>query len=203
MNDVLTMPPNTLAGRGIGDNRPPLAEVPRRRACRRQTRAHELLESALNARIENAADAGKVADLIVFLRDTEQSLDRARDARKKPLLRDQRIIETAYGALIGPLARARLDILAPMHAAWVKEHPGEQSFASVAAVGSRREISFVIEDLPMLLDWLLKHHGGAVGQAARTILGGELRHAGVDAIERGNVKIPGVSISIVSKTQVR
>lgn len=196
---------NTLAGRGIGDNSAtaPLADILSEDLAPDRARAAELLASAATARIENATDAGKVADLIVFLRDLEKSLDHAREYRKRPLLRDQRIIETAYGNIIGPLARARLDTLVPMHAAWVTEHPDEQTMASVAAVGSRRVVEFAVTDLTAAVGWLLENHPGSVAQAAKTILGTVIRSAGVDAVESGSVAIPGVNISIARLTQVR
>lgn len=200
MNDL---PINTLAGRGIGDNRPPLAEVLAEELAADRARADELLAAARKARIENAADAGKVADLIALVRDQERSLDRAREARKRPLLTQQRIIEAAYGTVIGPLARARTDTLAPMLTGWQLEHADTPLATSVAAVGTRREIEFLIEDLPAVVGWLLQNKPGDIAQCARTILGNVVRSCGVDAAERGEVNIPGVSVSVVSKVQVR
>lgn len=201
MNDVL--PINSLAGRGHNSGAIPLAEILAEELATSKARADELLAAAREARIESAADAGKVADLILLLRDMERAADRARDERKRPLLHDQRIIEAAYGAVIGPLARARVDTLAPMLDAWRKDHPDDAPAAALASVGSRREITFCVEDLPAAIGWLLNNHAGSLAQAARTILGTVIRGAGVDTIERGEVSIPGVSISIAVKTHVR
>lgn len=203
MNDIL--PVNTLAGRGIGDNSAaaPLAEVLADELAADKARAAELLASARAARIESAADAGKVADLLVLIREHERSLDAARDARKRPLLHDQRTIDAAFGAVIGSLCRARTDVLTPLLNKWQEAHPDEKPVASIAAVGSRREIQFVIEDLPAAIGWLLLEHVGPLTQAARTILGTVIRASGVDTVERGEVRIPGVSISVDSKVHVR
>ncbi len=204
MNDIGTaLPVNTLAGRGIGDNKPPLHEVLDEELADDRARADELLAAARAARIESAADAGKVADLIVMIRDQEKSLDRDRDVYKRPLLRDQRTIEAAYGAVIGPLARARTDVLAPMLTEWQTQHDDEPLATSLAAVGSRRSAEWVVEDLPAVLGWLLIERPGQMAQAARTILGAVIREAGVDAVERGEVQIPGVSITVGTKVQVR
>lgn len=194
---------NTLVERGVGDNSAavPLAEVLAEELSVDKARADELLASAAQARIESAADAGKVADLIALIRDAEKALDRDRDVRKRPLLRDQRIIDAAYGAVIGPLARARTDVLVPMLTAWQQEHDGAAPPTLIAAVGSRRQITFCIEDLPAVVGWLLENRPGDIAQAARTIIGAALRSYGVDAA--GIINIPGVSISIAVKTQVR
>jgi hypothetical protein len=201
MNDM--MPINTLARPGHNSGSAPLAEVLSEELSADRERAAELLASAGQARIESATDAGKVADLIALIRDAEKALDRDRDIRKRPLLRDQRIIEAAYGQLIGPLCRARTDTLAPMLTVWQQAHGDETLPTSIAAVGSRRTPEWVIEDLPAVVGWLLIEHGGPLAQAARTIIGSAIRAAGIDAVERGDVVIPGVSISIAVKTQVR
>lgn len=203
MNDIGTLPVNTLAGRGHNSEAVPLAEVLSEELSADQARAAELLDATLNARIETAVDAGKVADLIALIRDHEKILDRAREDRKRPLLRDQRTIEAAYGQLIGPLCRARTDTLAPMLTAWQQAHGDGPLPTSIAAVGSRRAPEWVIEDLPAALGWLLIEHPGPVVQACRTILGSAIRAAGIDAVERGEVSIPGVSISVTHKINVR
>jgi hypothetical protein len=203
MTDVGILPVNTLAGRGHNSAAVPLAEVLSEELALDKARADELLASAGQARIESAADAGKVADLIALIRDAEKALDRDRDVRKRPLLHEQRVIEAAFGAVIGPLARARTGVLVPMLTAWQQEHDGAPLPTSIAAVGSRRKPEWVIESLPAVIDWLLNNRPGPLSQAIRTIVGAEVTHAGVDAVERGEVVIPGVSISIAVKTQVR
>lgn len=203
MDDIL--PLNSLAGRGIGDNSAavPLAEVLSEELAADRERADELLAAAREAWIETAADAGKVADLIVLVSDMEKALDHDRNVRKKPLLNDQRVIEAAFGAVIGPLARARTDKLQPLFDKWCSDHPDETIATTIASIGSRRTIDWVIEDLPAVIEWLLNEHPGPVVQACRTIIGSVVRSAGVDAVERGNIVIPGVTVAINSKTQVR
>ena len=203
MNDALLV--NTLAGRGIGDNsdRAPLAEVLEEELAADGARAEELLAAAREARIETAADAGKVADLMVLIAYRETEIDRNRTMRKAPLLRDQRAIEAAYAAITGPLERARIDTLSAMLSKWRAAHPEEHIPTSIATISARREPVCCIEDLPAAVDWLLSNHPGSVAQAARTMLGAIIRAAGVDAIDRGDVQIPGVSITTTSKIKVR
>jgi hypothetical protein len=198
-----TLPINTNARPGTGDNNPPLWEILTEELAADRARADEFLAEANYARIENAADAGKIADLIVLISDQEKALDQSRNARKKPLLHDQRIIEAAFGAVIGPLARARTDKLQPLFDRWCAEHPDEPLAPSIAAVGSRRTIDWVIEDLPVVIGWLLIEHPGPLIQACRTIVSSLVRSAGVDAVERGEIAIPGISISVMTKTQIR
>ena len=138
-----------------------------------------------------------------LISDQEKALDRDRTVRKRPLLIEQRLIEAAFGAVIGPLARARTNTLQPLFDKWCAEHPDETISPSIAAVGSRREISHCIDDLPAVIGWLLIEHGGPLAQAARTILGTVIRSHGVDAVERGEIVIPGVSISVTTKPQIR
>lgn len=199
MNVVL--PINSLAGRGHNSGAAPLSELLSEELADDRAHADYLLAAVAEARIENATDAGKVADLIVLIRDRERSLDRARDVRKRPYLMEQRAVEIAYGAVIGPLERARNDTLVPLLDAWQQAHGDAPIPASIASIGSRRKPEFVIEDLPAALDWLLKNHGGAIVQAARTIIGSHLRAMGVGGAAEAN--IPGVTISVVSKVQVR
>ena len=203
MTGIGTLPPNSITARSIGDNKPLLQEVLAEELATDRARADELLAVANYARIENATDAGKMADLLVLISDMEKALDRARMERKKPLLHDQRVIEAAFGAVIGPLARARTDKLQPLFDRWCAEHPDEPLAPSIASVGFRRVPDWVIEDLPAVIDWLLNEHPGPLVQACRTIVGTEIRSAGVDAVERGELDIPGVSISLVMKTQIR
>lgn len=199
----IALPPNTLAGRGIGDNKPPLSELLAEELATDKARAEELLTAAREARIESAADAGKVADLLVLLHEHERAVDRARDDRKRPHLTDCRVIDAAFGAIIAPLARARTGpgSLSEMLTEWRSEHGETPLATSIAAVGSRREIKFCIEDIPATLGWLIQHRGGEITQAARTIIGTHLRSLGVDAAS--DADIPGVSVTIQTRTQVR
>lgn len=201
MNDML--PINQLVGRGHNSASAPLAEVLSEELAADRARADELLVSASAARITNDAEAGKVADLIVLIREHERTVDRRRDIRKRPFLADCRIIDATFGTITGPLARARTGpgSLSEMLAAWQQEHGGAPLATSIAAVGSRREITFVIEDLPAVIDWLLENRGGEIAQAARTILGSALRSFGVNGAP--HLEIPGVTVSVVNKTQVR
>lgn len=203
MNDIL--PINSLAGRGHNSGTAPLAEILAEELATARSRADDLLAAAREARIESAADAGKVADLIAIIKDQERSVDRARDERKRPYLADCRIVDAAYGAIVGSLSRARTGpgSLSERLAAWHQAHPDAALHPSIAAVGSRREIAFCIEDLPAAIGWLLNNRPGDIAQAARTILGSAIRSRGVDAVERGEVQVPGVSIRVESKTQVR
>lgn len=203
MTEVMTLPPNSLAGRSIGDNQPPLSEVLAEELAPDRARAAELLASAAAARIETDADAGKVADLIFLLRSHEADLDRKRRESGKPHVNNERIVNAAFGNIIGPLARARLDNLNPMLDKWRESHTDSALPTSIAAVGSRRKPEWVIEDLPAALDWLTENHPGPLAQSARTILGSIIHAAGVDAIERQELSIPGVRISISRVTQVR
>jgi hypothetical protein len=61
MNDVLTLPPNSLVGRGIGDNHPPLQEILAEELAADRERAADLLASAKAARIENARSRSQSA----------------------------------------------------------------------------------------------------------------------------------------------
>jgi len=205
MTEIGTLPPNSLALAGIGDNSAaaPLSEVLSEELAADRARSDELLAVANHARIENGADAAKVADLIVLISDQEKALDRDRGVRKKPLLHDQRIIEAAFGAIIGPLSRARTDRLQPLFDKWCTDHPDEPLAPSIATIGSRRVPDWVIEDLPAVIGWLLIEHPGPLAQSVRTIVGTAIRSAGVDTVERGELEIPGVSISLVMKTQIR
>jgi hypothetical protein len=199
------LPINTLAGRGIGDNSAavPLAEVLRDELATDKARADELLAAAREARIETEADAGKVADLVLLLRDHERAVDRARETRKRPYLADCRIIDAAFGAVTGPLARARTGpgSLSEMLTAWRREHADAAPVATIASIGSRKEISFVIDDLPATIEWLLRNRGNELAQAARTILSAALRSAGVNGAP--HLDIPGVRVEIATRAQVR
>lgn len=206
MNDA-SLPINILAVRGIGDNSAavPLSEILAEELAASRARADALLAAAKSARIEIPSDAGKVADLIALIRDTEREIDRAREGRRQPYAEQLRIVDAAFGALLGPLSRARTGpgSLTEMLDAWQREHSDAAVPASVASIGQRRAIEFVIEDFPAVLAWLLETHPGAIAQSVRTILGTVVRAFGVDAVERGDAVIPGVSITLARKTQVR
>lgn len=75
----------------------------------------------------------------------------------------------------------------------------EPTRSHLGQVSRRRDFSFRIENLRLLLGWLIKQPGlkNNIEQSARTILGSHFRSIGVDAIERGGVNIPGVTVSIV------
>lgn len=207
MNAVL--PINTLAGRSIGDNsaRVPLTEVLAEELAADMARAEELLAAAAEARITSDAEAAKVADLIVLIRDHERGLDRKHHQRKQQIVRDGRAIDAAFAAIVNPLLRARIGDggkygLNAMLSAWRETRGWDAPLAtSIAAIGYRREISFVIDDLPAALDWLLKNRSNEIAQAARTIIGAALRSIGVDAAAEAD--IPGVTITITKRTQVR
>lgn len=204
-----TLPVNILAGRPEpGHNRPPLEELLAEELTPLRERAHDLLDAAGHARIETPADAGAVADLIVLLREHERIIDRARAERKKPLLADCRKIDAAFGALIAPMARARLGDqdsigLVETLGRWQAANGDAPVHAQVASISRRRELSFVIEDIPAALGWLLDNRPGELLQAMRTIIGTAIRAAGVDAIERGEITIPGVALSIAAKAHIR
>jgi hypothetical protein len=165
-------------------------------------RAADLLASAKAARIENATDAGKVVDLIAILRATERALEADRNQRREPHEDALLAVNGAYGAMLRPLSAAR-KTLDKMLTEWQAEHGPIPLTASIASVGSRRKPTWSIDDLPAALAWMLETHPGPLVQAMRTILGGAIHAAGVDAIERGEVQIPGVSILITKHAQVR
>lgn len=71
----------------------------------------------------------------------------------------------------------------------------------VGAVNMRREIAFEVADLRSALGWLVRNRVGEIGQAARTIIGAHLRSMGVDAA--GTADIPGVTVTITNRAQVR
>jgi hypothetical protein len=200
MSDAL--PINTLAFRPEpGHNRPLLQEILQEELAGDKARAEELLASAREAKIETADDAAKVADLVLLIRLHERTLDSARDARKRPYAMDARTVDAAYGALIGPLARARTDSLSKMLDDWRSKNGDVPLATAIAAVGNRREINFCIEDLQVIVGWLLQTRPGEIAQAARTIIGAHLKALGVEhAAEAG---IPGISVTIQSKAQVR
>lgn len=195
------LPINQLAGRGHNSEAAPLAEILAEELAADRVRADELLAAAAAARIESAADAGKVADLIALMRDHERMVDRARDTRKRPYLADCRIVDAAFGAIVAPLERARADTLAPLLTAWQQAHAAAPIPASIASVGVRREIKFEITEFEPLIAWLCHNHPNEMLQAARTIVGCALRSFGVDGAP--HFDIPGVTVSVVSKTQVR
>lgn len=199
MNDI-ALPINTLAGRGIGDNRPPLAEVLAEEQHIYRERADELLASAKSAQITNETEAGKVADLIALLRAWERTIEKARDERKEPYKTAVRTVDTSYGSIVRPLASAR-ESLSNMLTAWQQENGAIPLTASIAGVGTRREIAFCIDDLPSAIGWLLQNRPGEIAQAARTIIGATLRSIGVG--HAAEAAIPGVVVTIQSKTQVR
>lgn len=199
MNDAL--PINTLARRGHNSAAAPLIEVLDEELEPARRRAADLLGAARDAKIADDTDAGKVADLIALIRDHERGVGRVREARKQPFLADCRVIDRAFGSILEPLARARTDTLSPMLDEWRREHADKPIATAVASVGSRREISFCIEDLPAAVGWLLQSRPGEIAQAARTIIGAALRSRGVNAAPEAS--IPGVRVEIVTRTQVR
>lgn len=196
-----TLPVNTLAGRGHNSGTAPLAEVLAEELDGDKARADELIEAASTAQIKTSGDAAAVTDLIALIRDHERAIDRAREVRKRPFLYRCRVIDTVFGGVTGPLARARLDTLSPMLTEWQKAHADKPIATSIASVGSRREITFCIEDLPAAVGWLMRERPGEMAQAARTILGTVLRSIGVDMAADTN--IPGVRVEVVTKAQVR
>ena len=75
--------------------------------------------------------------------------------------------------------------------------------AQLGQVNSRREITFKITNLRILLGWMIKQPlKNGVEQAARTIMGGYLRQLGVDAVEKG-IEIPGLEASITREAAIR
>lgn len=198
---TVVLPINTLAGRvEPGHNRPPLAELLAEELAGDKARAAQLIEAASTARIETQADAEKVADLIAMIRASAKAIDRIREERKRPLLDDSRLIDATCGAIAGPLERARASLKAMLDE-WLPAHAAGDMRPAVAQIGARREISFVIDDLPAAVNWLVLHRGGEIAQAARTIIGKELRSRGVE--HAANAGIPGVTVTITTAAQVR
>ena len=72
---------------------------------------------------------------------------------------------------------------------------------TAGSVMARRETSFEITDIRKALGWLVKMRGAEIAQAARTIIGSHLRSMGVDAA--ASAEIPGVTVTITSRSQVR
>lgn len=70
--------------------------------------------------------------------------------------------------------------------------------AQLGQVARRREVTFAIDDLRKVLGWILKQTGGAAAaeQFARTWLGKHLRAVGVEAVDRGDAQIPGVTLTV-------
>ena len=199
MSDVLDLPVNTLADRP-GHNKPPLAELLAEELAGDKARADELIDAANTASITTQGDAEKVADLIALIRAEEKAVDRIREERKAPLLADSRLIDATCGAIIGPLARARAKLKAMLDE-WLPAHTADSIRPAVAQIGSRREIVFVIDDLPAVTAWLVQHRGGEIAQAARTILGKHLRSLGVE--HAADAGITGVTVTITTAAQVR
>lgn len=196
---------NDISIARIGDNsgRMPLAQQIAEELAEQRARADELLTEARAARVETAHDAGKVADLILLMRAEERALEIMRDKRKQPIQLDIRVIDAAYGVLIGPLARARTgpESLTERLEGWQRAHPDEAPVSSIAAVGARRAPVFVIEDIPAVIAWLVDNRPGELLQAARTIVGTVIRQAGVQAA--ADLCIPGVAITVETRAQVR
>lgn len=67
----------------------------------------------------------------------------------------------------------------------------------LGAVNRRREIRFSVDNLRLLLGWIIKQPGlkNSIEQAARTTIGQHLKAIGVDGVERG-VAIPGLTVSV-------
>ena len=110
MSDAALAPVNELAGRGrlgIGANQPPLAEMLAEEIAPYTKRAEALMQSAGEAQIASDDEAAKVTALIKLLRDHEQTIDEAREARKKPFLEAGRLVDSVFGTVIRRLKLAR------------------------------------------------------------------------------------------------
>lgn len=191
--------------RGIGDNsaRVPLVDQISADLVEEKKRATELLTIAGTAKIRHATDAGKVADLILMMRILERQLEKKRDARKQPFQLDMRVVDSTFAALITQLTTARVGpgSLTEMLDIWKKANPGVMPITTIASVGERRRPQFHINDLAAATAWLVEHHPDQLLAAARTILGPIVRQAGVD--DAGTLDIPGVSVDVETRAQVR
>lgn len=196
LNDII--PLNPIARPGHNSATATLAELLADDLAADKERAELLAASAADAKITRQADAEKVADLIAMIRASKIAINRICDDHKRPLMADCRLIDASRGQVLAPLGRAQ-DALKTMLDSWLADNAPINP--SIAQIGSRREIEFCIDDLPAVIGWLLKHRGGEIAQAARTIIGKQLRSAGVEyAADAG---IPGVTVTIAAKTQIR
>jgi hypothetical protein len=73
----------------------------------------------------------------------------------------------------------------------------------VGTVGTRRQIAFDVTDEKKALAWAYRSRRNETTQFLRTVIGKHLQSLGVDAVESGNVDIPGVIARIEKIAQVR
>ncbi len=123
---------------GIGHNLPPLAEQLAEEIAALRLRADALIATAGTAVIIDQESAEKVINLGQMIAALEKELDVLRVERGKPFLEATRTINTAFGAITGPLAQAR-SRLRPMLTEYQRRVEAEAEQQRQAALAEQRQ----------------------------------------------------------------